>query len=80
MGFLVFNKLKFLFLFLIRIYCSMIGSTDDDALLLDEPNDNVFVNIRHTKDFHFVTVNVFSTTFSKVSPADYFVLDLRSFS
>ncbi|KAG8641277.1 protease 2 isoform X2 [Manihot esculenta] len=49
-----------------RIYCSMIGSTDDDALLLDEPNDNVFVNIRHTKDFHFVTVNVFSTTFSKV--------------
>ncbi|KAF2295138.1 hypothetical protein GH714_031666 [Hevea brasiliensis] len=49
-----------------RIYCSMIGSTDEDVLLLDEPNDNVFVNIRHTKDFHFVTVNIFSTTFSKV--------------
>ncbi|KAJ4843267.1 hypothetical protein Tsubulata_009870 [Turnera subulata] len=49
-----------------RIYCSMIGSTDDDVLLLDEPNENVFVNIRHTKDFQFVTVNTFSTTYSRV--------------
>ncbi|EEF40045.1 protease 2 [Ricinus communis] len=48
-----------------RLYCSMIGSTDEDVLLLDEPNDNVFINIRHTKDFHFVTVNTFSTS-SKV--------------
>ncbi|XP_012079141.1 protease 2 isoform X2 [Jatropha curcas] len=49
-----------------RIYCSMIGSTDEDVLLLDEPNDDVFVNIRNTKDFQFITVNTFSTTSSKV--------------
>ncbi|XP_065876465.1 uncharacterized protein [Euphorbia lathyris] len=49
-----------------RIYCSMIGSTDEDILLLDEPNEDIFVNIRHTKDFRFVTVNTFSPTFSKV--------------
>lgn len=49
-----------------RIYCSMIGSTEEDVLLLDEPAENVYVNIRHTKDFRFVTVNTFSTTFSKV--------------
>ncbi|KAJ0041130.1 hypothetical protein Pint_28154 [Pistacia integerrima] len=49
-----------------RIYCSIIGSTDEDVLLLEEPDENVFVNIRHTKDFHFVTVNTFSTTSSKV--------------
>ncbi|XP_050207993.1 uncharacterized protein LOC126657362 [Mercurialis annua] len=49
-----------------RLYCSMIGSTDGDVLLLDEPNDNVFINIRNTKDFQFVTVNTFSTTSSKV--------------
>ncbi|CAK7339455.1 unnamed protein product [Dovyalis caffra] len=49
-----------------RIYCSMIGSTEEDVLLLDEPAENVYVNIRHTKDFCFVTVNTFSTTSSKV--------------
>lgn len=49
-----------------RIYCSMIGSTDDDVLILEESDNNVFVNIRHTKDFRFVTVNTFSTAFSKV--------------
>lgn len=50
----------------IRIYCSMIGSTDDDVLILEESDNNVFVNIRHTKDFRFVTVNTFSTASSKV--------------
>lgn len=49
-----------------RIYCSMIGSTDEDALLLGELDDNIHVSIRHTKDFHFVTVNTFSPTSSKV--------------
>ncbi|MBA0589251.1 uncharacterized protein LOC105802200 [Gossypium raimondii] len=49
-----------------RIYCSMIGSTDEDVLLLEEQDENVYVNIRHTKDFHFVTANTFSPTFSKV--------------
>lgn len=49
-----------------RIYCSMIGSTDDDVLILEESDNNVFVNIRHTKDFRFVTVNTFSTASSKV--------------
>ncbi|KAM3709401.1 hypothetical protein ACB098_02G170700 [Castanea mollissima] len=48
-----------------RIYCSMIGSTDEDVLLLEESDENVYVNIRHTKDFQFVTVNTFSTTSSK---------------
>ncbi|KAJ8764269.1 hypothetical protein K2173_006009 [Erythroxylum novogranatense] len=49
-----------------RIYCCMIGSTDDDVLLLDELDENVVVNIRHTKDFCFVTVNSYSATSSKV--------------
>ncbi|XP_044469239.1 dipeptidyl aminopeptidase BI isoform X2 [Mangifera indica] len=49
-----------------RIYCSIIGSTDEDVLLVEEPNENVYVNIRHTKDFQFVTVNTFSTSSSKV--------------
>ncbi|KAL5821553.1 hypothetical protein ACOSQ3_023435 [Xanthoceras sorbifolium] len=49
-----------------RIYCSIIGSTDEDVLLLEESDENVYVNIGHTKDFHFVTVNTFSTTSSKV--------------
>lgn len=49
-----------------RIYCSMIGSEQDDVLLLEEPSENGYVNIRHTKDFQFVTVHVFSTTSSKI--------------
>ncbi|KAH7843110.1 hypothetical protein Vadar_012745 [Vaccinium darrowii] len=49
-----------------RIYCSMLGSNEEDVLLLDEPMENVYVNIRHTKDFRFVAVNMFSTKFSKV--------------
>lgn len=50
----------------IRIYCSTIGSTDEDVLLHEETEGNVHVNIRHSKDFNFVTVNTFSPTFSKV--------------
>ncbi|KAA8531765.1 hypothetical protein F0562_006518 [Nyssa sinensis] len=49
-----------------RIYCSMLESNEQDILLFDEPKENVHVNIRHTKDFRFVTVNTFSTTSSKV--------------
>ncbi|CAF2037668.1 hypothetical protein BRARA_I00871 [Brassica rapa] len=49
-----------------RIYCSTIGSTDEDVLLHEETEGNVHVNIRHSKDFNFVTVNTFSPTFSKV--------------
>ncbi|PRQ54936.1 putative oligopeptidase B transcription factor WD40-like family [Rosa chinensis] len=49
-----------------RMYCSMIGSTDEDVLVFEESDNNVFVNIRHTKDFRFVTVNTFSTASSKV--------------
>lgn len=51
-----------------RLYCSMVGSDEDDILLLEEPQENVYVNIRHTKDFQFVTVNTFSTTSSKLIP------------
>lgn len=50
----------------------MIGSTDEDVLLLEESDDNVHVNIRHTKDFRFVTVNTFSITSSKVSLCNTF--------
>ncbi|XP_059594406.1 uncharacterized protein LOC100263895 isoform X2 [Vitis vinifera] len=49
-----------------RIYCSMLGSDEEDVKLLEESDDNVYVNIRHTKDFRFVTVNKFSITTSKV--------------
>ncbi|XP_061352527.1 uncharacterized protein LOC133297406 [Gastrolobium bilobum] len=49
-----------------RIYYSLIGSTDEDVLLLEELDENVHIKIRHTKDFQFVTVNTFSTTSSKV--------------
>ncbi|KAF3438879.1 hypothetical protein FNV43_RR17154 [Rhamnella rubrinervis] len=49
-----------------RIYCSMIGSTDDDIMLLEESDESVYLNIRNTKDFRFVTVHMFSTTSSKV--------------
>ncbi|PSS30779.1 Protease [Actinidia chinensis var. chinensis] len=44
----------------------MIGSNEEDTLLLEELTGNVHVNIKHTKDFRFVTVNTFSTTSSKV--------------
>lgn len=44
----------------------MIGSTNEDVLLLEESDEGVHINIRHTKDFHFVTVNTFSLTSSKV--------------
>lgn len=49
-----------------RLYCSVLGSNEDDILLLEEPTENVHINIRHTKDFQFVTVNTSSTTSSKV--------------
>ncbi|KGN60766.1 uncharacterized protein LOC101207722 [Cucumis sativus] len=49
-----------------RLYCSTIGSIDEDTLLLEEKDDDVHVYIRHTKDFRFVTVNRFSPTSSKV--------------
>ncbi|XP_051115940.1 uncharacterized protein LOC127241094 [Andrographis paniculata] len=49
-----------------RIYCSIIGSNDQDVLLLEEPQENVHLNVRHTKDFHFITVNALSSQSSKV--------------
>ncbi|XP_058069234.1 uncharacterized protein LOC131218610 isoform X2 [Magnolia sinica] len=49
-----------------RIYCSVLGSGKDDVLVLEEPDENVYVNIRNSKDFRFVTVNTFSNTSSKV--------------
>ncbi|RXI07244.1 hypothetical protein DVH24_026380 [Malus domestica] len=54
-----------LFMNVILLYCSAIGSTDDDVLILEEPDEEVYVNIQHTKDFHFVTVYTFSTMSSK---------------
>jgi len=50
----------------------MLGSDDDDVLLLNEPNENVYVSIRNTKDFCFATVYVFSTTASKVTLSSHF--------
>ncbi|KAJ0963395.1 hypothetical protein J5N97_028517 [Dioscorea zingiberensis] len=49
-----------------KIFCSMLGSSKDDDLILEESDDSVFVNIRNTKDFRFVAVNMFSNTSSKV--------------
>ncbi|XP_078430569.1 prolyl oligopeptidase family protein isoform X2 [Wolffia australiana] len=49
-----------------KILCSMIGSKKEDVLILEESGDNVFVNVRNTKDFRFVAVNIFSETSSKV--------------
>ncbi|KAG0464927.1 hypothetical protein HPP92_019091 [Vanilla planifolia] len=49
-----------------RIFCSILGSNKDDVLILEESDENVYVNIRNTKDFQFVTVNTFSNTSSKV--------------
>lgn len=51
---------------LVRLFCSIIGSNKDDILVLEEPDENVYLNIRHTKDFRFITLNVFSDTHSKV--------------
>lgn len=45
----------------------MLGSNEEDVKLLEESDDNVYVNIRHTKDFQYVAVNTFSITSSKVS-------------
>ncbi|OEL30439.1 Protease 2 [Dichanthelium oligosanthes] len=44
----------------------MIGSNKDDILILEEPDENIFLNIRHTKDFLYITLNVFSDIHSKV--------------
>ncbi|XP_066383350.1 uncharacterized protein [Miscanthus floridulus] len=49
-----------------RLFCSMIGSNKDDILMLEEHDENIFLNIRHTKDFRYITLNVFSDTHSKV--------------
>lgn len=49
-----------------RILCSILGSTKDDVVILEDFDENVHINIRNTKDFRFVTVNIFSNTYSKV--------------
>ncbi|KAK4393360.1 Dipeptidyl aminopeptidase BI [Sesamum angolense] len=48
-----------------RLYCSMLGSNDEDVLLLEELQEKVHLGIRHTKDFRYLTVNAFSTQSSK---------------
>uniref|UniRef100_A0A0E0ESW1 Prolyl endopeptidase n=1 Tax=Oryza meridionalis TaxID=40149 RepID=A0A0E0ESW1_9ORYZ len=37
----------------------IIGSSKDDVLMLEEPDENIYLNIRHTKDFRFITLNVY---------------------
>ncbi|KAF3323978.1 prolyl endopeptidase-like protein [Carex littledalei] len=49
-----------------RIYCSMLGSTKDDTIILEEIDENIYLSIRNTKDFSFITVNIFSDSSSKV--------------
>ncbi|OAY84613.1 Dipeptidyl aminopeptidase BI [Ananas comosus] len=44
----------------------VLGSDKNDVLILEEPDENVYVNIRNTKDFRYVTVNIFSDISSKV--------------
>ncbi|KAH9620637.1 hypothetical protein KSS87_008673, partial [Heliosperma pusillum] len=53
-----------------RLYCSILGSNEDAVLLLEESRENVYLNIRHTKDYNFITVYVLSTTASKVYMID----------
>ncbi|XP_074305195.1 uncharacterized protein LOC141640240 isoform X2 [Silene latifolia] len=53
-----------------RLYRSILGSNDDAVLLLEESKENVYLNIRHTKDYKFITVYVLSTTASKVYMID----------
>ncbi|KAI3922068.1 hypothetical protein MKX01_005757 [Papaver californicum] len=49
-----------------RIFHSLIGENENGVLIMEESDGNVYLSIRHTKDFQFVTVNVSSVTFSKV--------------
>ncbi|KAG6489567.1 protease 2-like [Zingiber officinale] len=49
-----------------RIFCSILGSNKDDILIFEESKDNAVVEIRNTKDFQFITVNIFSNNSSKV--------------
>ncbi|CAH9098242.1 unnamed protein product [Cuscuta europaea] len=58
-----------------RLYCCLLG-TNEDVLLLEEPRASVNLNVRHTKDFRFATVNVLATTFSKMPLNRYLVLTL----
>ena len=74
------NKWSWFSLFHLRIYCSMLGSDEEDVKLLEESDDNVYVNIRHTKDFRFVTVNKFSITTSKVLICKHFLVDICKMS
>uniref|UniRef100_A0A7N0ZVI3 Peptidase S9A N-terminal domain-containing protein n=1 Tax=Kalanchoe fedtschenkoi TaxID=63787 RepID=A0A7N0ZVI3_KALFE len=49
-----------------RMYCSTIGSSEEDVLLFDAPDNTAFLKIRHTKDFRFVTVKYYCAKWSKV--------------
>ncbi|MCL7039468.1 hypothetical protein MKW94_021649 [Papaver nudicaule] len=49
-----------------RLFRCVIGENEDDVLIMEEPDENAYLSIRHTKDFQFVTVNVASVAFSKV--------------
>jgi hypothetical protein len=44
----------------------MLDSTRDDTIILEETDENIFLSIRNTKDFSFITVNIFSDGSSKV--------------
>lgn len=54
----------------------MLNSDAEDVIILDEPQENVHLNIRHTKDFQFLTLNVFSTQSSKVCLLDFLKLPI----
>lgn len=48
--------------------------------MLEEPDENIYLNIRHTKDFRFITLNVFSDTHSKVLPFIHLICIIHSWS
>ncbi|WOH10048.1 hypothetical protein DCAR_0729509 [Daucus carota subsp. sativus] len=48
-----------------KVYCNILG-TNEDVLIYKETEGNVHINIRHTKDFRFISVNTFSAAYSKV--------------
>lgn len=53
----------------------MIGSTEEDILVLEESDDGAYINLRHTKDFQFVRVTTFTATSSKVPHSKVYLID-----
>eukprot|EP01018_Ginkgo_biloba_P003873 Gb_38885 [translate_table: standard] len=49
-----------------RVFCSVLGSSESDVMLMEELDETCYINIRNTKDYQFITVNSSSSTSSEV--------------